>query len=250
MNWPIYVGAALDDAGLSPMAFRVFGHLARCAGGEEEAFPSISAINNKCGGRRESVIAAIRELEAVGIIEVTRKWGTRTAYRLSSKWADKPVTQTVPVTQTGVTSYPNGPDQLPAKPADQVPEPLQATKGIQLRYTTKVKARKRASGSCASSSPSDQKATDPPIPSDLQTPAFLEAWADYNEHRREMAPKKWTSIAKKKALKKCEQLGPDEAAAVLDRAVANGYQGFNFEPKNNASRKPKRPHDELGFPDL
>jgi DNA-binding transcriptional MocR family regulator len=250
MKWPIYVDSALDDSGLSPMAFRVLGHLSRRANGTGEAFPSVTAITNTCGGRRETIIAAIRELEAKGLIETNRKWGTRNGYRLNSKWGDVLVTQTVPVTQTvlvtqtRVTSYPNGPDQLPAKSANQVPEPLEASEGLPLRSSIKEKARKRAARSLSADSSNNGKM---PIPASLQTSAFLKAWADFDNYRRNgKAKRAWTHRAQEIALSACTKLGPVPAVAAIERSIMSGWTGIF--PRNE-TQKP-RPQPSNQFPDL
>jgi hypothetical protein len=77
----------------------------------------------------------------------------------------------------------------------------------------------------------------------------LDAWKDYDEHRHKIAAKKWTPLAKKKALNKLSQWGPAKATEALDDAVINGWQGF-FEPKGTAHQKPKRSVDEFGLPNL
>jgi hypothetical protein len=109
------------------------------------------------------------------------------------------------------------------------------------------RAHKRAPDSSSAVASSKNGTTDPPIPEILQTPEFLEAWKDYDEHRHKIEPKKWTPLAKKKALNKLAKWGPAKAIEALNDAVINGWQGF-YEPKEIAHQKPKRSVDE--FPNL
>src|SRR5258708_23032745 len=94
----LYVPWELDDAGLSPSAFRIYAHLTRRAGGKDEAFPSIDDIKRVCGCRKRTAIAAIREMEERHMIEVSRKWGCANRYKLVTN----------PSLLKASTSIPNG----------------------------------------------------------------------------------------------------------------------------------------------
>jgi Helix-turn-helix domain len=82
---PLFVHSSIDDAGLSPGAFRVLGHLVRRAGNKREAFPSIRAIAKTCHMNWGTVIDAIRELEQFRFVVANRKPGRPTVYCLFPK---------------------------------------------------------------------------------------------------------------------------------------------------------------------
>lgn len=83
VNTPIFVRSEVDDLGLSIEAFRVYGHLARRAGADNNAWPSYQTIGDVCfrGGssgllpetRRRKAIKAVKELEALNLISVERR---------------------------------------------------------------------------------------------------------------------------------------------------------------------------------
>jgi hypothetical protein len=80
---PLFVHSSIDDAGLSPRAFRVLCHLARQAYRRPKVFPSIQAIAKTCRMRKTNVIDAIQELESRRMIAVTRQSGKPNTYRLT-----------------------------------------------------------------------------------------------------------------------------------------------------------------------
>ena len=65
---PLFVRSSIDDAGLSPGAFRVLGHLSRRAGNKGVAFPGIRDIAKTCHMNCRTVVDAIRELEQFGFV--------------------------------------------------------------------------------------------------------------------------------------------------------------------------------------
>lgn len=102
-DWPnaFLVGRNIDDAGLSPRAFRVLAHLARRANGENKAYPGLTSITKTCRMRRIKVLEAIRELESRGCIIVERHSGTLNQYLLlkAEFWKPEPVAQAIPVSK-------------------------------------------------------------------------------------------------------------------------------------------------------
>jgi DNA-binding MarR family transcriptional regulator len=65
---PLFAHSSIDDAGLSPGAFRVLGHPARRAGNNGVAFPGIRDIAKTCRMNCHTVMAAIQELEKRGYV--------------------------------------------------------------------------------------------------------------------------------------------------------------------------------------
>lgn len=78
---PVFIHSELDDLPISSEAFRVYCHLVRRCGRNGKAWPSITSIGNSCFSidypnskitRRKHAMAAIKELEDMNLIEVTR----------------------------------------------------------------------------------------------------------------------------------------------------------------------------------
>jgi len=83
----IFVHSALDDAGLSPYAFRVLGHLQR----RGKYKTSVEAMVKICQISRSSAIRAIKELEERKFIQVTRKKGQPNTYTIREYLPGSPV---------------------------------------------------------------------------------------------------------------------------------------------------------------
>jgi DNA-binding transcriptional MocR family regulator len=101
---PLFVHSLIDDADLSPGAFRVLGHLARRAGNKGAAFPGIRDIAKTCRMNRGTVIKAIRELDQSRLVVVDRKPGRPTAYYLfpELKAGSEMLSKTTPLQVVGV----------------------------------------------------------------------------------------------------------------------------------------------------
>jgi hypothetical protein len=154
---PLFVRSWIDDAGLSPGAFRVLGHLTRRADKEGVAFPGIRDIAKTCRMNCGTVIKAIRELVQFRFVVADRKPGRRTKYHLfpelkaESEVLPKTLAQLPGVPYLGnseetegVTHLGNGvlPTQVTecylTNRADQVLEPLELPEGTPTRYSNKV----------------------------------------------------------------------------------------------------------------
>ena len=154
----LFVHSSIDDAGLSPGAFRVLCHLARRAGKKRLAFPGIRDIAKTCRMNCGTVIDAIKELEQFRFVVANRRPGRPTVYGLfpESKAGSEVPSKTTPVQVAGVPYLGNsdqsqgvthlGNGVLPAQVtecyltnrADQVPEPMELPEGTPLRYSNKV----------------------------------------------------------------------------------------------------------------
>ena len=99
----IFIHSALDDAGLSAPAFRVFAHLARRAG-KDGCYPSAESMMRICRLERKTIFTALAELEQQGLITRTKRPGSSTKYTLNapSRWSAKRVNpESPPGGQTG-----------------------------------------------------------------------------------------------------------------------------------------------------
>jgi predicted transcriptional regulator len=69
------------------------------------------------------------------------------------------------------------------------------------------------------------------IPIGLRTPAFITAWNEFFEHRKQIRHP-MTQLAESKALEKCLRLGEADAISAINHSIACGYQGI-FEPNGS-----------------
>jgi hypothetical protein len=83
-----FVHSALDEAGLSVHAFRVYCHLARRAGKDGAAYPGAVSMAAVCRMKRDTVFTALRELEGRGMLERQKRHGSSNEYWLTkaSQW--------------------------------------------------------------------------------------------------------------------------------------------------------------------
>ncbi|MCW0220918.1 MAG: hypothetical protein OJI67_21500 [Prosthecobacter sp.] len=71
------------------------------------------------------------------------------------------------------------------------------------------------------------------MPSSLNTATFQTAWAEWCDHRSELArlhpQKRWTPRAARNTLAECKSHGADKAEKAIRSAIANGWQGLVWE---------------------
>jgi|GEM_PF-5767331 len=75
-----------------------------------------------------------------------------------------------------------------------------------------------------------------PIPESLQTDSFKNAWADWQQHRKEKRCK-LTPKAIERQLSKLADMGEKRAVAAINHSITNGYQGI-FE--DNSKKQPQK----------
>ena len=63
------------------------------------------------------------------------------------------------------------------------------------------------------------------FPENLKTAAFMEAWAEWKQHRREKK-KPLTATSVKKQLKSLSLVGVERAVAIIDYTIQKGWQGL------------------------
>lgn len=83
----IFVHSCLDDAGLTPKAFRIYGHIARRAG-RGDCYASNATMAEHCGMDVKTVKEAIRELLERNMLARESRLGFTTVYTITtpSKW--------------------------------------------------------------------------------------------------------------------------------------------------------------------
>lgn len=80
----IYVSMAVDDLGLDPYEFRIYGHIAR----RGNCFASLKTIAETCRMSVRKAQYALNVLEGVGLIEKKKKKGRASNFTLAppSRW--------------------------------------------------------------------------------------------------------------------------------------------------------------------
>lgn len=93
---PVFVHSEIDDLGLSVNAFRIYGHLARRAGGQNYAWPSYASMGRHCfrpsypkakdATLRRKALEAVDELKKTGLIEVEERTLPETKGNMSNAY--------------------------------------------------------------------------------------------------------------------------------------------------------------------
>jgi hypothetical protein len=86
---PVFIHSELDDYGLTPIEFRVYGRLARRAG-KGDATESVPNMAEGCKVSERSVQLALKLLESASLIERVERPGETTIFKLlpRDRWAD------------------------------------------------------------------------------------------------------------------------------------------------------------------
>lgn len=114
----LFVHSELDDYGLTPHEFRLYGHLARRAG-TKGAWPSVESMAAKCGMKRDTVFRCLKRLKELNLIRVTERSGYTNLYVLTARSQWKELNEVSPkrgYPPKGDTPHPpDGDDQVSPK---------------------------------------------------------------------------------------------------------------------------------------
>jgi hypothetical protein len=85
-----FIPAVLDDYGLDPFEFRLYGHLARRAGTGGQCWESVKAIAAHCRMDQKTVTAKLQMLSSYGLIRAQRRAGQTSLIVLtpSAEWVE------------------------------------------------------------------------------------------------------------------------------------------------------------------
>jgi hypothetical protein len=206
-----YIPAWIDEAGLTVHQFRVACHLWR----RGETFSNTATIAKVCRMKRNTVFAALAELEKAGFIQRKHRPGQTT------------VMEPVPFGDTGSNDNPTRLGiQDPTRLGIQDPTRL----GIHKGTPTKVIPLRQSKGK-----PPSEK-IDIPFPSE----EFAEAWQSWEQHRREKR-KPLTPTSTKMQFREFVVMGEQRAIAAIHHSITKGWTGI-FEPNGNngnGNGKPK-----------
>lgn len=78
----LFIHSSIDDAGLDAASFRILCHLARRAGQDAAAFPSLKSMARTCRLNVKTVARRIRRLVEAGLVVRVRRPGLSTRYEL------------------------------------------------------------------------------------------------------------------------------------------------------------------------
>jgi len=94
----VFIHSSLDDAGLSPYAFRIYCHIARRANRSNSAWPGLGSIAHVCGLSESTARRALKELEDRDMLIIQRCAGGNSTniYSLTSDKCWKPLSDRHP----------------------------------------------------------------------------------------------------------------------------------------------------------
>lgn len=228
-------------ARLSPIQQAVWITYHRHADSNGESFPSPKTQAEVAGVRSLGHVRAARKrLVEMGMLEVVQQGDSRHSARYRVLIPPSPQETSPPaglVPERDYNQSPSGTTSSP--PAGLALVPQRDTQGnIEVHIEQPIQEHTRATVSRKR-----PRASEPPIPDRLNTPAFLEAWAEWKQHRREIR-KPFTPTAIKRALNELEPIGPDKAVKAIHRALAKGWTGI-YPPDDRSKNGSKS--EGLGF---
>ena len=210
-----FIPSWLDDLGLPTSHFRVLCHLWR----RGETFSKAETIAQICRLKRDTVFEILSNLEARGLIRRKPRPGQTT------------LIEPVPFGGTGENGNPpRFGGQEPPRPGGQDPPRSGGHKGSPTKATPLKKSQR---------APKTEIAVSLPFPSD----AFKEAWANWQQHRREKK-KPITPLSAKMQLTEMIGWGEVRSIAAITHSIGKGWTGVfeasvpssNFKPVNTGNR--------------
>jgi hypothetical protein len=225
-----YPALVRDHSKAKGLAKYVLLVLATYAGDNGECFPSHSVLARVTGLSLRTIVRAMKGIPAneLQVIEKGKATGYPSRYRITLDWCHS-VTSTTdresPVlvtntTSTGDRESPRTTQELPNEPKPRIRAPRSPSVGCS-------KPRK------------PPPAPDVPIPTELDTPAFRKAWAEWREYRGQIK-KPLKPLSLRKQLEELASWRPERAIAAIEHSIARGYQGI-FEPHSRNGQKPRPP---------
>ena len=206
----------------------VYGvYLAHSSLATAECWPGITCLSTLTGLQARSVKRAGQSMVRSGIIE-RRPRGFRETAVTTLKMQEpvtvgSPVTVPSPVTVGSLDRCPQG--HYPGDPTVTTPVTPGSPRTKPLNQAIEPKPKNKA------------LAVEVNIPGDLNQPAFLAAWEQWQQYRRE-AGKKLTPSTATRQLAAMAKIGLDRAIAAIDHSIENGWQGiYEQEHKNGHNNR-------------
>lgn len=162
-------------------------------------------------------------------------------YRERQKTGECNVTSEAGNPIQGVTSPGNVTHVTHVTPNEENPTsfvPVESQKEETQQKSTKQEGTKREKCDTKTKRIAEAQATSAlPLPKDLETPAFREAWADWCEHRERKAKDDarypWTSSSHRNTVRQCCDNGEAWAIITIRTTLANGWVGLHWDQRLN-----------------
>jgi len=212
MNSPMIISAAVDDAGLSVVDFRILSHICRRAGGGE-CWAGVSSIATSCRVNPKTARSSIRSLVDLGWVKIQKRTGQTSVLIpcFPSGKAEETPTNPIPYPIQYPTQMDTGdPYQLDTPHPSQMDTP----KGDPIRIPKKETKR-------------DVLA----LP--FSSNEFLESWTLWLDHRKALK-KPSTPQSQKLALGKLAKMTERQAIDAIQYSVEKNWQSI-YPPKPTAS---------------
>jgi hypothetical protein len=228
----MFIHSSIDEAGLSPVAFRVLAHICRRAG-EGNCWAAAKTISETCRINIKSARKAVAELERMGWIEVQKRAGQ------TSVLIPKMNGQTLPNPIPYPIQYPTQMDAGGSTQSDtQGSTQMDTHEGIPIRDTNKGTQSIDA------------------ITLPFESDEFRQAWQDWINHRKEIR-KKITPLSARKSFSQFVKIGEARTIAAINNSIMHGWTGI-FEAKQSehsashreakkANEYPERPFNLADF---
>jgi hypothetical protein len=222
MNSPMMILAALDDAGLSPVDFRVLGHICRRAG-DKDCYASIRTIAKTCRINEKTARASVHRLGKMGWVSLQKRTGQTSV--LIPQTPTKPIP--LPIEYPSQLDTPH-PSQLDTPHPSQ----LDTVKGNPLREPIREPKARMVM---------------PELP--FTSPSFSEAWNLWLQYRKERK-KPVTPTSALVAFRKLAKMEERQATAAIIYSIEKQWQGIFPDPNCSGLRstienfKPKQQNNE------
>lgn len=232
----IFIHSTVDDAGLSPNEFRVYGHIARRAS-KGDGWPGINSMATVCRIHPDTVRKCIKALLARRMISRRLRPGFTPLYAITkpSTWIHPPETK------GGVkSSYPSE-SEGGESPDQNIGDPLE-TKGGE-GYPLKVIQKENPSSwkkieartLKTPTRPSPNSAAPlPQLPNEIAV-ALADDWQRWQQHLRDKR-RPMTATQAEEQIALLWEMTFEESRAAIKAAIRGGHTAFLFPKKANADR--------------
>ena len=185
----------------------LYARLRQYQGDNSAAWPGVGTLAVQLGTDRSCIIANVRKLESLGLLKVDR----RTGYRASNHYR---------------VVIPTGSETPLVAKSDQLQNATSLVVKRDLTSSEMLPKENKKRSKEVDQSPVE-------LPASLNVSRFVEAWKDFEEHRRQIR-KKLTPLAARKQLAALEVIGVDRAVIAINHSIAAGWQSIH-EPNGNGN---------------
>jgi hypothetical protein len=223
----IFVHSKVDDIGLTTAEFRVYAHLSRRASSNDGCWAGLDSMAATCRMNRDTVRNALEELRNRGMLRVTDRPGKTKIYHLTnpSEWSHPPETRGSPISDP----YENRGDTH--RKRGETPIGKEGNEGYPSKEIPQGNPKRALNRSQLLSLASEA----------TQNPQCLQAWEDWIAHRSEIR-KPLTPRSARFQIEHIKKVGEQEWIALIQRAIAGGWQGFVFSSNYSSTQtSPTRP---------